>query len=100
MIVKHMIIKNKHGENTNNFPSERLTCMMLLLDIERVITAKAEKNEKCITDLTDINYLFKMLLPSSAKPSHAAAGGSQISWVEISFIITAQPPTRPPTRGL
>ena len=30
------------------------------------------------------------------KPSHTAAGGSQISWAEISFIITDQPPTRPP----
>ena len=37
------------------------------------------------------------ILPSSAKPSHAAAGDSQISWAEISFIITAQPPTHPST---
>ena len=34
-------------------------------------------------------------LPSSAQPSQAATGGSQISWAEISFIITAQPPTHP-----
>ena len=36
-----------------------------------------------------------MFLPSSAQPSQAATGGSQISWAEISFIITAQPPTHP-----
>ena len=36
-------------------------------------------------------------LPSSAQPSQAATGGSQISWAEISFIITAQPPTHPST---
>ena len=34
-------------------------------------------------------------MPSSAQPSQAATGGSQISWAEISFIITAQPPTHP-----
>ena len=38
-----------------------------------------------------------IILPSSAQPSQAATGGSQISWAEISFIITAQPPTHPPT---
>ena len=37
-------------------------------------------------------------MPSSAQPSQAATGGSQISWAEISFIITAQPPTHPSTR--
>ena len=36
-----------------------------------------------------------VFLPSSAQPSQAATGGSQISWAEISFIITAQPPTHP-----
>ena len=36
------------------------------------------------------------LLPSSAQPSQVATGGSQISWADISFIITAQPPTHPP----
>ena len=40
--------------------------------------------------------LSSTLLPSSAQPSQAATGGSQISWAEISFIITAQPPTHPP----
>ena len=32
-----------------------------------------------------------------AKPSQAATSGSQISWAEISFIITAQQPTHPST---
>ena len=38
MIAKHTIIKIKHRENT---------CMMLILDIEKVITAKENKNGKC-----------------------------------------------------
>ena len=32
-----------------------------------------------------------------AKPSQALTGGNQISWAEISCIITAQPPTHPST---
>ena len=47
MIAKHTIIKIKHRENINNYPTERLTCMMLILDIEKVITAKENKNGKC-----------------------------------------------------
>ena len=47
MIAKHTIIKIKHRENTNNYPTERLTCMMLILDIEKAITAKENKDGKC-----------------------------------------------------
>ena len=45
-----------------------------------------------------LTFDFDLILgsmPSLAKPSQAAIGGSQISWAEISFIITAQPPTHP-----
>ena len=63
----------------------------------------------CPESLKPINYnltkqvclLFRncfLILPSSAQPSQAATGGSQISWAEISFIITAQPPTHPPVQ--
>ena len=47
MIAKHTIIKIKHRENINNYPTEILTCMMLILDIEKVITAKENKNGQC-----------------------------------------------------
>ena len=40
-------------------------------------------------------YAYHIAKLSSAQPSQAATGGSQISWAEISFIITAQPPTHP-----
>ena len=39
MIAKHTIIKIKYRENTKNYPTERLTCMMLILDMEKAITA-------------------------------------------------------------
>ena len=35
MIAKYTIIKIKYRENTNNYPTERLTCMMLILDMEK-----------------------------------------------------------------
>ena len=41
-------------------------------------------------------YAYHIAKLNSAQPSQAATGGSQISWAEISFIITAQPPTHPP----
>ena len=47
MIAKHTIITIKPRENTNNYPTERLTCMMLILDIEKAITAKENKDGKC-----------------------------------------------------
>ena len=46
MIAKHTIVKIKHRENTNNYPTERLTCMMLILDIEKANTAKENKDGK------------------------------------------------------
>ena len=47
MITKQMIIKIKYRENTNNYPTERPTHMMVILDIEKEITAKENKNGKC-----------------------------------------------------
>ena len=47
MIAKHTIIKIKYRETTNHYPTERLTCMMLILDMEKEITAKKNKNGKC-----------------------------------------------------
>ena len=38
-------------------------------------------------------YAYHIAKLSSAQPSQEATGGSQISWDEIIFIITAQPPT-------
>ena len=53
-----------------------------------------------ITTVTIGTYQLKSIKKDDnndlvAKPSHAAAGGSQISLAEISFIITAQPPSHP-----
>ena len=40
MIAKHTIIKIKYTDNTKNYPIERLICLLVILDIKKVITAK------------------------------------------------------------
>ena len=69
-----------------------------------------KSNSKKI-EFSSISHLNPVdFLPCSAQPSQAATGGSQISWAEISSIITAllnhppihtptNPHTHQPTRG-